>query len=116
MSENDESAFMEYFGDTPRTRFLNFLIGNHFFDFNMTEIANESNISYNSLLVFFQGFLNKGIVIKTRRVGKSDMYKFNLENPIARNFLKFAWLLTKQDLGIEDDGIVLASNVPVKHN
>lgn len=60
--------------------------------------------------------MNKGIVIKTRRVGKSDMYKFNLENPIARNFLKFAWLLTKQDLGIEDEGVVLASNVPVKRN
>ncbi len=44
--------------------------------------------------------MEKGIIIRTRRVGKSEMYKLNLENPIAQNFLKFAWFLTKQDLGV----------------
>lgn len=102
MKEDNESAFLEYFGDTPKLRFLNFLIGNHFFDFNMTDMAKEANISYNSLMSFFQDFLDKGIIIKTRRVGKSDMYKFNTDNPIAKNFLKFAWFLTKQDLGVEE--------------
>jgi len=102
MKEKNESAFLEYFGDTPKLRFLNFLIGNHFFDFNMTDMAREANISYNSLMSFFNEFLEKGIVIKTRRVGKSDMYKLNTDNPIAKNFIKFAWFLTKQDLGIEE--------------
>ena len=114
MNENNESAFIEYFGDAPRIRFLNLLIGNHFFDFSMTEIANESNISYNSLLIFFQDFLDKGIIIKTRRVGKSDMYKLNIDNSIAKNFLKFAWILTKQDLGIEDDDSILTNSIPIK--
>lgn len=100
--KEDKSAFLEYFGDTPKLRFLDFLIGNHFFDFNMTDIAKESEISYNSLKSFFEEFLEKGIIIKTRRVGKSDMYKLNLENETAKNFLKFAWFLTKQDLGLED--------------
>jgi len=102
MKEKNESAFLEYFGDTPKLRFLNFLIGNHFFDFNMTDMAKEANISYNSLMSFFQEFLDKGIIIKTRRVGKSDMYKLNMDNLITKNFLKFAWFLTKQDLGIEE--------------
>ena len=102
MEEENESAFLEYFGDTPKLRFLNFLTGNHFFDFNMTDMAKEANISYNSLISFFQDFLDKGIIIKTRRVGKSDMYKLNTDNPIAKNFLKFAWFLTKQDLGVEE--------------
>ena len=102
MKEKNESAFLEYFGDTPKLRFLDFLIGNHFFDFNMTDIAKESNISYNSLMSFFNEFLEKGVIIKTRRVGKSDMYKLNMDNIIAQNFIKFAWFLTKQDLGIEE--------------
>src|SRR3989344_4709581 len=85
-----------------REIFINFLIGNHFFDFNMTDMAREANISYNSLLSFFDEFLKKGIIVKTRKVGKSDMYKLNLENPIAKRFLQFAWFLTKQDLGIDD--------------
>ena len=102
MKEENTSAFLEYFGDTPKLRFLNFLIGNHFFDFNMTDMAREANISYNSLISLFSEFLEKGIIIKTRRVGKSDMYKLNLDNLIVKNFLKFAWFLTKQDLGIEN--------------
>jgi len=96
------SAFLEYFGDTPKLRFLNFLIGNHFFDFNLTDMARESSISYNSLISFFDEFLEKGIVIKTRRVGKSDMYKLNMDNPIAKRFLQFAWFLTKQDLAVDN--------------
>jgi len=102
MKQKNTSAFLEYFGDTPKLRFLNFLIGNHFFDFNMTDMARESNISYNSLISFFNEFLEKGIITKTRRVGKSDMYKINMNNPIAKKFLQFAWFLTKQDLGIEN--------------
>ena len=100
MKEENESAFLEYFGDTPKLRFLNFLIGNHFFDFNMTDMARGANISYNSLIIFFHEFLVKGVIIKTRRVGKSDMYKLNMDNPIAKNFIKFAWFLTKHDLGV----------------
>ena len=80
IEKENKSAFLEYFGDTPKLRFLNFLIGNHFFDFNMTDMAREANISYNSLMSFFQEFLDKEIIIKTRRVGKSDMYKLNMNN------------------------------------
>ena len=100
MEKENTSAFLEYFGDTPKLRFLNFLIGNHFFDFNMTDMARESNISYNSLVSFFDEFLQKGIIVKTRRVGKSDMYKLNMNNFVAQNFLRFAWFLTKEDLGV----------------
>lgn len=111
--EENKSAFLEYFGDTPKLRFLDFLIGNHFFDFNMTDMAREANISYNSLKSFFGEFLEKGIIVKTRRVGKSNMYKLNTENPIAKNFLKFAWFLTKQDLGIENKKTVSAVQKPI---
>ncbi len=103
-TEENKSAFLEYFGDTPKLRFLDFLIGNHFFDFNMTDMAREANISYNSLISFFDKFLEKGVIIKTRKVGKSDMYKLNTDNAIVQNFLRFAWFLTKQDLGVETSG------------
>ena len=100
MDNENQSAFLEYFGNTPKLRFLNFLIGNHFFDFNMTDMAREANISYNSLMSFFDEFLEKEIIVRTRRVGKSDMYKLNEDNVIVQNFLRFAWFLTKQDLGV----------------
>jgi len=109
MNERNESAFLEYFGDTPKLRFLDFLIGNHFFDFNMTDLARESSISYNSLKEFFEDFHEKGIVVKTRRVGKSDMYKLNTDNDFVKELIKFAWSLTKKDLGLEDKKEIVAS-------
>ena len=111
--EQNKSAFLEYFGDTPKLRFLDFLIGNHFFDFNMTDMAKEANISYNSLKSFFGEFLEKGIIVKTRRVGKSDMSKLIMDNAIAQNFLKFAWFLTKQDLGVETQETGLSVQEPI---
>ena len=112
-TKENKSAFLEYFGDTPKLRFLDFLIGNHFFDFNMTDMAKEANISYNSLKSFFGEFLEKEIIIKTRKVGKSDMYKLNMDNATAQNFLKFAWFLTKQNLGEENQGTVSIIQEPI---
>jgi len=112
-NRKDKSAFLEYFGDTPKLRLLDFLIGNHFFDFNMTDMAREANISYNSLKSFFKDFLKRGLIVKTRKVGKSDMYKFNMNNTTAKNMVKFAWFLTKQDLGLQDEGAVSVLSDPI---
>jgi len=99
--KENKSLFLEYFGDTPQLRVLDFLIDNHFFDFPMTEIARGSNVSYNSLKKFFVNLVNSEIIIKTRRIGKSDYYKLNLKNPFISNLIKLDWILTKKRVGIE---------------
>ena len=66
--KENKSIFLEHFGDTPQLRVIDFLIDNHFFDYPMTEIARESNVSYNSLKIFFKKFIDSGILIKTRKV------------------------------------------------
>lgn len=96
--KKDKSAFLEYVGDTPQLRVLDFFIGNHFFDFPLTEIARSSEISYNSLKSIFPKFIEKGILVKSRKVGKSDYYKFNMENEFVKNIIKTAWNLTKNDI------------------
>jgi len=96
--KKDKSAFLEYVGDTPQLRILDFFIGNHFFDFPLTEIARESEVSYNSLKVVLPKLLERDILIKSRRVGKSDYYKFNMENEFVKNIIKIAWSLTKRDV------------------
>ncbi|MEK6823743.1 MAG: hypothetical protein AABY06_01795, partial [Nanoarchaeota archaeon] len=87
-TKENKSFFLMQFGDTPQLRVLDFLIGNHFFDFPMTEIAKESNVSYNSIIIFFQNFIKSGILVKTRKVGKSDYYKLNLDNHFVIDLIK----------------------------
>ena len=91
------------FGDTPQLRVIDFLIDNHFFDFPITEIARESNVSYNSIQVFFEQFIKSGIVEKTRRIGKSDYYKLNMENEFVKNLVKLDWMLTKKNIFSESE-------------
>ena len=96
--KKDKSAFLEYVGDTPQLRVLDFFIGNHFFDFPLTEIARGSEVSYNSLKAVLPKFLEREILVKSRRVGKSDYYKFNMENEFVKNIIKISWMLVKKDL------------------
>ena len=96
--KENKSIFLGCFGDTPQLRVMDFLIENHFFDFPMTEIARGSNVSYNSLKVFFDNFLKSEIIVKTRKIGKSNYYKLNIENPFVNNLIKLDWMLVKHDL------------------
>ena len=96
--KENSSLFLQSFGDTPQLRVFDFLIDNHFFDYPMTEIARESNVSYNSLKLFFPRLVNSGILIKTRKIGKSQYYKLNLSNIFVKNLIKLDWLLAKRNI------------------
>ncbi len=93
--KENKSLFLEQFGDTPQLRVIDFMIDNYFFDFPLTEMARESNVSYNSLKSFIDSFIKMEFVIKTRKVGKSDYYKLNIESPFVKNLIKLDWNLTK---------------------
>jgi len=96
--KENKSIFLNYFGDTPQLRVMDFLIENHFFDYPITQIARESNVSYNSIKVFFPYFIKAGIISKTRKIGKSDYFKLNLDNQFVNNLIKLDWSLTKKNI------------------
>jgi len=93
--KENKSLFLRNFGDTPQLRVLDFLIDNNFFDYPITEIAREANVSYNSIILFFPQMIDSGILIKTRKVGKSDYFKLNVENEFIKNLIKLDWILVK---------------------
>jgi len=96
--KENKSLFLKQFGDTPQLRVLDFLVDNYMFDFPMTEIARESNVSYNSIKVFFPYLISSGIIIKTRQIGKSAYYKLNLENQFVKNLMKLDWSLVEENV------------------
>ena len=88
------NPFLKTLGDTPKLRVLDFLIDNDMFDYNITEIARESNVSYNSLISFFNEFIKNKIVVKTRKQGKSDLYKLNTNNLFVKHLIRLDVELT----------------------
>ena len=96
--KENKSLFLKQFGDTPQLRVLDFLIDNYNFDFPMTGIARESNVSYNSFKIFFPYLIKSRVIVKTRRIGKSDYYKLNLENQFVKNLMKLDWSLVEESV------------------
>jgi predicted transcriptional regulator len=91
----EQSIFLEVFGDNPIMRVLDFLITYQLFDYPLTEIAKNSGVSYSTLQSFWNNLERNNIVVKTRRVGKSDLYKLNTKNPAVQQIIKLDWNLIK---------------------
>jgi len=91
----NETIFVEVFGNNPIIKVLDFLITFQLFDYPLTEIAKNSGVSYSTLQTFWGNLVRNKIVIKTRRVGKSDLYKLNTKNPAVQQLIKLDWNLIK---------------------
>ena len=92
---DNDSIFVEVFGNNPIIRVLDFLITFADFDYPLTEIAKNSGVGYSTLQTFWSNLEKNHIVTKTRRVGKSDLYKLNINNPAVKQLLKLDWNFIK---------------------
>ena len=95
ISMANETIFIEVFGNNPITKVLDFLITFQLFDYPLTEIAKNSCVSYSTLQAMWDNLKRNRIVIKTRRVGKSGMYKLNTSNPAVKQMIKLDWNLIR---------------------
>jgi hypothetical protein len=91
----NETIFIEVFGNNPVMKVLDFLITFQLFDYPLTEIAKNSGVSYSTLQAFWNNLERNNIIVKTRRVGKSDLYKLNIDNPAVKQLIKLDWNLIK---------------------
>ena len=101
----NNSILVEVFGNNPTIKVLDFLITFADFDYPLTEIAKNSGVSYSTMQTFWHKLEINNIVIKTRRVGKSDMYKLNINNPAVKELIRLDWKLTKnskQDIEVDN--------------
>ena len=95
MEEESKSVFVEYFGDSPYIRVLDFLIQGHMFDYSMTEIARGASVGWGTFSRIWVSLLEKKIIIQTRVIGNARLFKLNLGNLAVQKLVKFDWELTK---------------------
>jgi len=84
----EKSIFLNVFGDYPQIKVLDFLVENDIFDYSKTQIAELSGISFNTLETLWDRLLEEGIIKKTRKIGNSQMYQLNKEDPIVKMLLE----------------------------
>jgi len=83
-----ESILIELFGHTPELRVLDFLLDNNIFDYTKTEIARGANITRPTLYRFWEKLEKAGLIIKTRKINRTQLYKINLESSIIKKIME----------------------------
>ncbi|KAA0001914.1 MAG: winged helix-turn-helix transcriptional regulator [Thermoplasmata archaeon] len=81
--------FKAIFGNNPFAKILDFLGDHPDYDYNISDLSEYTEISRPTLYKIIPELVRKKLLIETRKVGKSKMYKLNTENEIVKVILKF---------------------------
>ena len=94
----EESIFLEVVGESPTMKILQYLIEGRHFDYTLTDLAENSGVSWGTLHTIFPKLIKNKIVIKTREIGMAKLYKINIENPIAKRLIDLYDYITLANL------------------
>lgn len=103
----DKSVFIEYFGDYPLIRVLDFLIEGREMDYSMTEIAKNSGVGWTAFSDIWPGLVEKKIVMQTRKIENAKLYRLNIENPWVKELIKMDNIITK----LETDKLLVKKQI-----
>lgn len=92
----DSSLLLEYLGTHPKLRIIDFLIDNRPFDYSRNEIMEGSGVSRNTFYKLWPTIEHTGLVTKTRKIGRAELYKLNEGNTVVKELLKLDAVLSRQ--------------------
>lgn len=95
MKLKEKSVFVEYFGDYPLIRVLDFLIEGRDMDYSMTEIAKNSGVGWTAFSDIWPQMIKKEIVIFTRKIGNAKLFRLNIKNPWVKELIRMDNVITK---------------------
>lgn len=84
----DPGEYCEVYGITTENQVLEYLLSCEYGDFAVGDTAELSGISRPKTYEIIKEFLKKNYVVKSRVIGKTQLYKLNKDNPIVKIFLR----------------------------
>ena len=98
-----ENAFLEFLGENPNTRLLEFLITGREFDYSLTDLAENAGIGWATLHRILPGFERQGIVVKTREIGRAKLYRLNQRNSEVKKLVEMYDGIIKKQLELAEE-------------
>lgn len=83
----DDSIFLDYVGDSPRMRVLQYFIEGRDFDYTLTDLL-HAGVSWGTLNTLIPTLAELGVILKTRKIGRATLYKINHSNSVATQLIK----------------------------
>jgi predicted transcriptional regulator len=85
---DEPGCFCEVYGTTLDNRILELILVNGECDWAIGDIARDLKISRPKAYEVIADFEKKGIVKKTRIIGRTQLYTINKDNPISKIYLR----------------------------
>jgi len=86
--ETETSVLIEYLGNHPIIRIIDFLIENRLFDYSKKQIAENAGIGKVTLFKYWERLEEIEIVKVSRKFGKTKLYKLNEENEVVKRLIE----------------------------
>ena len=83
----ETSSFRIVFGGSPIVKVIDFFLDNREFDYSLTDIAKNADVGWSTLHGFWGNIVKLGIVLKTRKIGRAELYKLNLKSPLVKKLI-----------------------------
>ena len=96
--QTKKSLFIELFGDSPTIRILDFLLTERELDFSISDMARNAGIGRATLYRIWVQLIKNKIIIPTRTIGKSKLYKLNIINPKIKKLIEIDDMLILEEL------------------
>jgi hypothetical protein len=91
----EKSLLIQYLGDTPKLRIIDFFLENRS-DYSKKEIIENTGMSKTTFYKVWDELMQFDIVTPTRRYGMAQLYTLNERNPITKKFVALDSELSKQ--------------------
>ncbi len=83
----EQSIFLNYVGDSPRMRVLQYFIEGRDMDYTLTDLLN-AGVSWGTLNFLIPELIALEIIKKTRKIGRATLYKINEQNEFSIQLIK----------------------------
>lgn len=93
-----KSLFIEFMGDSPMIKVLDYLLTEMELDFSITDMAQNSGIGRATLYRIWDNLIKNEIIIHTRDIGKAKLFKLNIENKKIKKLIEIYDMLTLEEL------------------
>lgn len=94
----EKSLFVEFMGDSPMMKVMDYLITERELDFSITDMAENAGIGRATLYRLWGDLIKNEIILHTRDVGKAKLFKLNIENAKIKKLIEIYDVLVIEEL------------------
>ena len=101
--KEENSLFLQFFGDTPRFRMIDFLLDNRLMAYTKKEIAQGALVSWASLFNHWGELEKNGVVKVVRTIGRVRLYQLDDSSPVVKQLKQIDFALIKKAAGAAEE-------------